>query len=241
MSENEQSMLDDAFEETEVVENAENQEEHFEEEVEESPQYITKEDFNSFQSTLMGQLNQLQQNNQQVAPEAKRTPEFDAEALANNPGALVEHFQKISQNTEKRVTQKLETQQWDTKAHKEFPALSSDAKFKDKVVSEMQSLINAGTATQQTPQLLYMATKMAAATYKAKGERVVKKTERNSLPPRSGTRPTAKGKVEDVTKHPDYEYLRLKYSSDEEIQRVIKNASKRTATVGRKGRRVIRF
>jgi len=239
MSEQEHSMLDDAFEETEVVENADIQEENLEE-VEETPEYITKEDFNSFQNSMMGQISQLVNSNQTRAAEPK-TPQIDVEALAKDPNALLQYVQNISQNTEKRVTQKLETQQWDSKAHKEFPALASDAKFKDKVVAEMQSLVNAGTATQQTPQLLYMATKMAAATYKPKGDRVVKKAERNGLNSRTSTRPVGKAKAENVREHPDYKYLSLYYDSDEKIASVLKNSEKRRVSVGRKGRKVTRF
>jgi hypothetical protein len=120
-------------------------------------------------------------------------------ALKDNPELLLNFIEEKTNSAVQGVSKQVETQRWDEKAEKDFPALRSDKKFQELVTKKIQELVSFGRVPKDSPTLLYTAAELAAAKYQPKSQEQAKKQDTSALRPGSkkpNTMPTDKAKAE---------------------------------------------
>jgi transcriptional regulator of heat shock response len=104
-------------------------------------------------------------------------------ALKDNPELMVQFIEEKTNSAIQGVSKQVETQRWDEKAEKDFPALTYDKKFQEAVTKKIQELVQFGKVPKDSPTLLYTAAELAAAKYQPKTQSEPKKTDTSALKP----------------------------------------------------------
>lgn len=102
----------------------------------------------------------------QTEPERPKITNEMAAAFVADPTKLVEFIQRYTDQSVGKVNNSIQQQRWDSQAYKEFPTLETDTKFQDKVKSKIAELVQLGDYQKDSPRLLYVATRLAAADYR---------------------------------------------------------------------------
>jgi hypothetical protein len=146
-------MADEAVEttETEVTEDAV------------APQYVTKEDLDTFQQQL---LQVLQRKPEAAVVEKPKLTAEQLAALAASPEKLADFVQSQIASATGKVTQDMRKDKWDAQAYAEFPALKTDKKFVQETTKKIQELVSTGEYDKDNPLLVYRAAQLASLNYK---------------------------------------------------------------------------
>lgn len=128
---------------------------------------------------------------------AAMSPEV-AKAIKDNPEMLMQFVQQQVDGAKKEFQGTVQRTDWDRRAETEFPALKTDKGFQQSVQKHAADLMAGGEFNKDSPRLIYMASKLAAAEYKP--QKVVNKGdgEPSGLAPTGHSGAAGKNRIADT-------------------------------------------
>jgi hypothetical protein len=184
------------FEQEELEDQVDSQDGDNQEEQEENP---LNQRLDQLESMIRSLASSNAPRNEEPKKERTALTKEQLATLRDNPELLLNFIEEKTNNAVQGVSQKVETQRWDEKAEKDFPALRSDKKFQELVTKKIQELVSFGRVPKDSPTLLYTAAELASAKYQPKSQEQARKQDTSALRPngkKPNTAPTDKLKAE---------------------------------------------
>jgi len=185
---------------------------------ENKPQYLTRDDLDSFKQEMLQALKSQGSTAKEAKQETASFTEAQLAEFAQNPALLATYVAEKNKETETRLSNKLETEKWDRKAEKEFPHLK-EKDFEKLVVEEIRDLVNYGDMKKDSPRLLYMAARNANSRYAKKSQTQVKPND--SAIPAKGAKASKTPTREDKDFQQKTQLLRMRGYSEDRIKKIV--------------------
>lgn len=161
----------------------------------EQPQYLTKDDLNSFKQEMLEVFRSQGASKTEAKQETATFTEQQLQEFAQNPALLAQYVESKTKESETKLSRKLDTEKWDRKAEQEFPHLK-EKEFEKLVVEEIKNLVHYGDMDKNSPRLLYMAARNANSRYAKKSQGAAVKSTDSALSPK-GAKPSKAPSRED--------------------------------------------
>lgn len=127
---------------------------------------------------------------------AAMSPEV-VKAIKDNPEMLMQFVNQQIDGAKRDFKNDVNKSDFDRKAYEEFPALKTDAGFQKVVQKHASDLIAGGEFNKDSPRLIYMASKLAAAEYKPQAKTVKEAGEPSGLAPSGHVGAAGKSRISD--------------------------------------------
>lgn len=161
-----------------------------------------RQELAELKETMKAQQALLMKLSEAATPKEKKEalealPPETAKSLKDNPDLLMKFIQQQVDGAKREFEGTVQRTDWDRRAESEFPALKTDKGFQDTVKKHVNDLLAGGEFTKNSPRLIYMASKLAAAEYKP--QKTSKEDgEPSGMAPTGHTVSAAKGKIADT-------------------------------------------